>query len=108
MTTPTTPAPELPLVPVLKSGHRSVRCRSLRPGDFVIPGSIAVCCILQSSCKHRRVEVYWIGSGDSESFPWTYLEGGTYLGQGKRRTWWNWLPAFAKQYFSPYSRPHAK
>ncbi len=98
------------LVPKLDTlGPRKIKATSLRPGDWLahVGTTRPRFVILQNWASLSRVEVSIVGYCASV-YDYDALIGMTYLGQGERRKWHRYLPAWFKARVCEYSKPCAR
>lgn len=97
----------LPFKVTLKSiGKRRVDAGSLRPGTFLsFIGDEEVFVVIQNSAKLRKVEIRYHG-GAQRVHSWdSFLGNCVVVAKGRKRKYWDALPAWGKVLVCPYSRP---
>jgi hypothetical protein len=93
-------------------GARTIAPTSLRPGDWLqFRGTVKSfdCCVIQSSAVHGRTEIRW-PDGGLQVMPheWTAWYLWTFIGQGRRRKWWRYLPRWLRGRVCRYTGPVRK
>ena len=97
-------------------GSRQVALTSLRPGDWLLhTGGLHPhrCVVIQSSGKHKRIEVRWDSPSNYShlmvfALADIHQDHWRYLGRGERRRWWPHLPRFLRRRLSRYAGPRTK
>jgi hypothetical protein len=89
-------------------GPRPFALTSLRPGDWLRRQGLTRtldCVVLQASAVLCRVELRW-PDGVCDSLSHDSLQSGwTYLGTGRRRSWWRMLPKWLRGRVCRYAKP---
>jgi hypothetical protein len=98
---------EEPSIPTVSGGR--IKLRNLRPGDWLgwnrWGDSTNYCVVLQNSAVLGKYEVQY-GGGATSIYPYEYgTKHDLYLGRGKKRKWWAWLPKCIQSRVLPYSKP---
>ncbi len=83
-----------------------MRCNSLRPGDFLCSLSGAVVMVAINSSKLGRTVIRWRDGVETSEPHESLVRGGwAFIGHGKRRRLWKYLPQWAQQLVGEFSRP---
>ncbi len=94
--------------PTIATRKGRMKCSSLRPGCWLDWHGSPVC-VLINSAKLQRAVILIVGIvPPADEIPVTYemlSEYYRYLGQGRKRFWWPFLPKFLRQHVCPYSKP---
>jgi hypothetical protein len=98
---------ELPLSPRIRSvkSKRTIALTSLRPGDWMRGPAGSISFVRQNSARLEKLELEWPTRGATAVKRYDEFDEWTYLGQGRPRAWWRFLPAFLRKIVCPYSRP---
>jgi len=98
-----------PTIKILGVGKRKIALSSLRPGDWLelwLPSSFVSYRYLVriNSFKLRRINLW--ADGQLFTLPYSeFTDSYAYLGKGKLRWWWAFLPKFLRQHLAPCSSP---
>jgi len=95
-----------PLTILSKGGKGTMRCSSLRPGDYISNEWGRLGTVIANSYKMQRVAIQW-GNGEHRpyDYAWMAQKYWDYRGHGQRRLWHAWLPKWLAKRICPFSKP---
>lgn len=92
--------------PRIKTRTRTMAMSSLRPGDVLSIGLDLDLIVLAHSLKHRKILIRYFYDGTERLYNYgDFSSELIYLGPGRPRNWWVWLPKFLRKHICPYGPP---
>lgn len=93
--------------PSIPTARGTMKCSSLRPGDWIRGDFQRTGVVLINSAKLYRLVIWFTDKpGDTlRDYGIVALNNYRFIGQGSRRRWHAWLPKFLQKRICPYSKP---
>ncbi len=97
--------------PMINTPKGQMKCTSLRPGDFLSRGPVAwddaqeSAIVMINSSKLERIVLLRDSGETSETHEYLMGHDWRFIGHGKRRIWWFYLPKFLQKRVCLYSKP---